>query len=117
MIQFLVRRRGGFGEVFDFAGFSHGGFLVEADFSRFVDDDGAALGAVVGFFAGPHVVGFGHFSGGIGQKMIGDVVLFFEGGVGEGGVARDAEDEGILIGGDFAQLGAESAMFGGARGA
>lgn len=99
------------------SGFFHGDFLVEGDFAFLVDDDGAAFGAVEGFFAGEHGVGFGHFSGGVGEEGVGDVVVFFEGGVGEGAVAGDTEDDGVGVGGDFAELRAEGAVFVGADGA
>src|SRR5690242_1713956 len=66
---------GGLGEGVEGADVGDVVGLVEGDAALLVDDDGAAFGAVEGFLAGEHAVGLEGFAGGVGEEVVGDVVL------------------------------------------
>ena len=61
----------------------HRHFLIEADLPVPVDDDGAALRAVVRLFTGEHAVLLDHSAGGIAEQVVGDTVLGLELGMAE----------------------------------
>ena len=105
-----------FGEVFDFADFAYAGFGPVGDVAGGVDDDGAAFGAVEGFLAHEEVVGLADFSARVGKEVVGDVELLAVGFVGEGVIAGDAEDNGVLTFFEGGEFGAKGAVLGGADG-
>src|SRR5262249_28039466 len=83
---------------------------VVRNLAALVDHDSPALGAVVWLLAGPHAVGLGHFSRGVAEKGVGDVVLLLVSRVAEGAVGADANDHGIRQGRNVPKVRAKSTM-------